>query len=268
MREIENLSLGIPHPYQDSGDQSVEVSIRRASPSRSFCRGRGLAKEVSRQWRDTLKLNALRSLNDTSLAGKLTYISSTIVAAPATFGLTAPQAASLEASAEVFATSIVDAEEARGAFQSAIEVKDNQRESSLELFGQLLNLMYAQPAVTPGAIASLTLDPRSTTKTPVVPSQPQDFLATPFADGTVKLSWKPGANKYGVVYEVEAADADESNWAVVATTTKSRITVAGFEAGTPKWFRVRATKNGQSSVYSFNSGIYIPIPGAPISLAA
>lgn len=215
-----------------------------------------------------MTLSELRQLSDATLGGKLIFISGQIVAAPTSFGLTVPQATSLADKADLFATALTDLEAARGSFDGAFEAKNNLRESALDLFGQLLSVMYAQPAVTPESIASLTLTPRSDTKSTIVPVQPVDFLATPFADGTVKLTWKPGANKYGVVYEVESADADESNWSVIASTTKTKLTLSGFAPGAPKWFRVRATKNGLSSVYSFHSGIYIPIPGAGFELAA
>ena len=125
--------------------------------------------------------------------------------------------------------------------------------------------MYATPSVSPSEIMTLGLEPRATTRTPIVPSTPQTPLATPFADGTVKITWSRGDNKYGVVYEIECSDADESNWAVCGTTTKQAITLSGFDPGVPKWFRIRATKNEEYSDYSFNTGIYIPVPGRALA---
>lgn len=215
-----------------------------------------------------MTLSELRDLNDATLGGKLTYIAGQIVLSPSTYGLTVPQGTQLSDIAELFATSLVDMEAARGVFDGAMEAKENLRESALEMFGQLLSVMYAQPAVTPEAISGLTLTPRSGVKVPITPVEPANLVATPSANGTVRLSWRPNGNKYGVIYEIEAADADESNWTVISTTTKTKITLSGFAPGTPKWFRVRATKNGLVSEFSFNAGIYIPIPGESMEAAA
>ncbi|HMS54182.1 MAG TPA: fibronectin type III domain-containing protein [Fimbriimonadaceae bacterium] len=213
-----------------------------------------------------MKLSQLGKLSDLELAADASAMAATISAAPATFGLTAPQAAEMSDIAELFNDSISAAEAARVAAESSSFDKDLNRETLLSIYSQYLNLMYATPSVTASEIMTLGLEPRSTTRTPLVPVTPEDVLATPFANGTVKITWSRGGNKYGVVYEVECSDADESNWAVCGTTTKQNITLAGFEPGVPKWFPFGATKNGAYSDYSFNSGIYIPVPG--LSLAA
>lgn len=213
-----------------------------------------------------MKLSQLAKLPDLDLAADATAIAASITASPTTFGLTALQATEMSDIAELFTDSIAAAEAARVAAESAAFDKDEQRDALLSIFSQYLNLMYATPGVTASEIMTLGLEPRSTSRTPVVPVTPLDVLATPFANGTVKINWNRGGNKYGVLFEIECSDADESNWAVCGTTTKQSITLSGFDPGVPKWFRVRATKNGEYSDYSFNSGIYIPVPG--LALAA
>lgn len=203
-----------------------------------------------------MKLSDLRNLSDSSLQSKLSFIANQVVSAPTQYGLTGPQGDDLAEIAALFSSALSEMEEVRGLFASAMESKENLREAALTRFGKLMNLMYAQPDVTPEAITSLTLRPRIKTKTPVVPIAPTHFSALPFSNGTVQLSWKPGGNKYGVVYEIEALDPDQENWTIIATTTKTRLTLSGFPAGSPKWFRVRATKNGRASSYSFKAGVY------------
>lgn len=215
-----------------------------------------------------MTLSDLRKLSDADLSNQCTFIATTISGSPSTYFLTAPQASSLEDAATLFATSVADLPAARATFETALETKDGLRASTLELFGQLLNLVYAQPAVTPEILTTLDLTPRSTSKTPVVPVTPTTLVALPNVDGTVKVSWKPNGNKYGVVYELEVSDMDESNWAVVASVTKKSVTLEGFEPGVPKFFRVRATKNGEESPWSLVEGIYLPQPGVSLSIAA
>lgn len=213
-----------------------------------------------------MKISQLPKLTDLELASDATAMAAQIAAAPSTFGLSAGQATEMVDIAELFTDSIAAAEAARVAAESATFDKELQREALLSIFSQYLNLMYATPSVSSSEIMTLGLEPRSTTRTPLVPTTPQDPLATPFANGTVKITWNRGDNKYGVVYEIECSDADESNWAVCATTTKQSVNLSGFDPGVPKWFRIRATKNGDYSDYSYNTGIYIPVPG--LALAA
>lgn len=213
-----------------------------------------------------MTLSQIGKLADTVLATEAGVITAQIVASPATYGLSLAQATEMADAATLFQEAIVAAENARNAAESATFDKDEQRQALVDVMSLYLNLMYATPSVTSAEIMTLGLEPRTTNKTPLIPSIPQSVLATPFADGTVKITWSRGENKYGMIYEVEVSDADESNWTVCATTTRQSVTLSGYEPGVPKWFRVRATKNGDYSDYSFNTGIYIPEPG--LSLAA
>ncbi len=213
-----------------------------------------------------MTLSELTRLSDFTLSGQLTYIAAKAVSDPTEYGFTAPQAASLESAAETFSSSLNDWNAAKGSYDEASEAKANQRQAAVEVFTQLLNLMYATPTVTPEAISSLSLTPRNGARSPIVPVTPTDFIATPFADGTVELKWNRNGNKYGVVFEVETAGADLSDWQIGLSTTRSKVRVSGFTPGVPAWFRVRATKNGVDSEFSFNSGIYIPAPGGSGSM--
>ena len=74
----------------------------------------------------------------------------------------------------------------------------------------------------------------------------------------MKLTWKPGGNKYHVVYVIEPSDADLANWTTVHSTTKTKVTLTNFPPGRAKWFRAHATKNDLSSTESFPASIYSP----------
>lgn len=210
----------------------------------------------------------LYTMADAALADKLTFIAGVITGAPTTFGLTALQATAMSDAAEAFAGQITDNEAAQAAAAIAMAAKNDGREEALSTFGTYLNLMYASPAVTDASILSLSLSPRATTRSTVVPQTPADFIVTPFSDGTVQFKWNKNGNPYGVVYVIEAAEADAAEWSVIENTTKTRITLSGFTPGTARWFRVKATKNGTSSLSTAMEGIYIPMPTSTLSLAA
>lgn len=215
-----------------------------------------------------MTIRDLYQLADSTLATKLTYMAGVVTATPSAFGLTAPQATAMSDAAETFTGLITDNEAARAAAEVAMAAKTDGREEALSTFATYLNLMYATPSVTDASIISLSLAPRSTNRTPAALATPADFVVTPFADGTVKFKWGKNGNAYGVTYVIEHADADAGNWTPVVSTTKTRITLSGYTPGTAAWFRVSATRNGDSSLPTAMEGIYLPAPGSSLQIAA
>lgn len=215
-----------------------------------------------------LNLSQLRQLGDAPLADLLNQMASSIAVGPAGFGLTAANATAMSNAAADFETALLDWNAARVAADSAIVTKNEQRETTLNTFTTYLNLMYATPTVPDATVASIGLAPRSDTRTTVIPQQPIDFVATPFADGTVKLTWGTNGNPYGVIYEIEKADINAADWSLVFSTTKKTIILSDAPPGVIQYFRVTATKNGTRSQPSFIEGIYLPQPGAQIQIAA
>lgn len=207
-----------------------------------------------------MTIRDLYQFSDVALANELEQLATKIATSPTTFGLTPTIATALSSMADTYSSAYTDYENARVSANSASFVKQTTRDEAVALFATYLNLMYASPTVTQEAITTLGFAPRSDQRKDIVPTIPQDLIATPFADGTVSFKWEPGENKYGVVYQLEVADADMTTWTVLLTTTKRSGTLAGFDPGTPRWFRVKATKGTRSSEYSFVAGIYIPMP--------
>ncbi len=205
-----------------------------------------------------MTIRDIQMLNDAQLADALTAMSATIVANPTILGLTAPQATALENAAELFDSQLQDWNASIVSHKASGQAKNAGRAAALELFSTYLNLVYASPAVTEAALASIGLSPRSDDRSPLKPQTPQDLLAVPYADGTIKLTWKKGGNKYGVFYQVQTAGADESDWTNLQVTTRANMTVSNVTPGEPRWFRVKAYKNGLESEFSYNAGVYIP----------
>lgn len=205
-----------------------------------------------------MTLRDIQALADAPLANRLISIAGSVVAGPTTFGLTAPQAAAMEAAAELFESQLADWDASIVSHEAASLAKNDSRAAALNTFSTFLNLVYATPTVTEATLASIGLSPRSDSRLPLKPQTPQDLLAVPFADGTVKLTWKKGDNKYGIFYQVQTAGADESDWANLQATTRQSMTVSGVTPGEPRWFRVKAYKNGLESEFSYNAGVYIP----------
>lgn len=195
-------------------------------------------------------------------------MAATITGAPATFGLSAPQAASMTNAAEILVDANLGVIAAKNALLTARNAQTEAHQTLISTFNTLLNLSYADPAVSDSTLNSIGLDSRTTTRTPIVPQQPQSLEVVPNADGTVAVSWEAGENKYGVVYELQAGSTDSTEWTTVASVTRRNVVLSGFAPGVTRWFRVRATKNGIASEFSFTEGIYVPAPGLGFQIAA
>lgn len=208
-----------------------------------------------------MTIKNLQQLSDAELADTLISVSQTVVANASSFGLSAPQAAAMEAAASTFESDLMDWNTARLAAEGASLSKNEGRENALEIFSAYLKMAYANPAVTPATMASIGFSPYSDTRTPLEAFVPRELVAVPYSDGTVRLSWKRGENKYGVTYLVETAEADATSWVLAKTVKKLSATLPGATPGVPRWYRVRAVTAESISEPCFPAGIYIPVPG-------
>lgn len=198
----------------------------------------------------------LYNLGDSALNQKAAYIAATVAASPADFGLSPAQAASMSVAASEFAVAIAELEAARAQLEVALAQKREAREATLSALSSGLNLMYATPGVQTEAIVSLSLSPRPSRHRRVTPQTPKGVVVKPFANGTATLAWERNGNPQGVVFLIESASEDAPNWTQIAVTTKTRITLEGVTPGVPRAFRVRATKNGDTSLPTFASWVY------------
>lgn len=215
-----------------------------------------------------MTLTAFRKLASDPLANTATAMAATISVTPANFGLSAGQATAMVDAADVLTSANADLLAAKNALLTAQNTMESARANLLDVFTSNLKLSYADPAVSDANLNSIGLNSRNTSRSDIIPQQPTDLLATPAVDGTVSLNWQPNGNKYSVVYEVQAADLDGTNWTTIAAVTRRNITVNGFAPGQIRWFRVRATKGSRASEYSLTAGIYLPAPGISFLQAA
>ncbi|HMS56480.1 MAG TPA: fibronectin type III domain-containing protein [Fimbriimonadaceae bacterium] len=202
-----------------------------------------------------MTIKDIQKLAEGPLADKLNQISTAITANPTRYALTAPIATELSTIAELYNDALIAQEAAKAAFATAVQEKLAQRDAALELFSQYLNVVYAAPTVDDSDIASLGLSPRSTSRTPIIPVEPLNLIATPTPTGTVTLEWDRNGNSYTVQFVIESKTA-ETDWEIVAMTTKAKHTLYNYVPGQQAWFRVYAQKNNENSVPSNVAVIY------------
>jgi hypothetical protein len=211
--------------------------------------------------------NEYNNMTDAQLQSLATQMDSILATGFASYGLTAPQAAALTAATTGFGGSLANVASKRAALAGAVQGKDANRGTLLENISGICVVIYNDPSVSDEKIADLGLQPRATTRTLHPPYTPQTLLATPYATGNVLLKWSRGQNLYGAVYIVETR-SETGDWEQVYSTTRTRITLTGYTPGIPAWFRIKATRNGQTSTPSNESPIYHEGGGMQLQLAA
>ena len=87
---------------------------------------------------------------------------------------------------------------------------------------------------------------------------PVDLVATPSVSGDATLGWKRNGAPGATSYVVETSE-DGLIWAFARVTTRMSVTLSGFKAGVPAWFRVTATRADLTSNPSSVASIYAPI---------
>ena len=162
------------------------------------------------------------------------------------FGVPQAQQDALSTRTGRLATLNADVEEARALLRQVVTDREGARKLAAEAASGIANMVYANPAVTPGMIASLGLQPRSTSRTKVVPETPLRLTATPQPTGAILLEWDRNGNAPGVNFLVEAK-LGAGEWGLAQDTTATRVLLAGFAAGAPVVFRVSASKNKTTS---------------------
>lgn len=202
-----------------------------------------------------MTLKDLYRLSEAALADKLTFITSVISANPTAYTLSAPIAAAMADSADLYVTALTDQESAQAAFSSAVLTKTEMRDAALSTIAAYLNVIYSSPAVDDTSITALGLAPRSTSRTPITPQQPLGLIAVPSPTGQCELSWSRNGNPYSVQFVVETR-VEAGDWTVAGITSKAKVNLTGFVPGETTYFRVYAQKNDENSVPSNIAVIY------------
>jgi hypothetical protein len=172
------------------------------------------------------------------------------------YGVPAAQTTALTAANTALGSAITTKQAARDASKAATQQALTARTSILEALSAIGATIYNNPDVTNQMIAEAGYAVHDTAPTKHFPSQPSSLIATPDASGTVLLGWDGGSNVYGTSFVIEGRASESDPWTFVTTTTRQRVSVAGFTPGQTYWFRVSASHNGQNSTASMPVAIW------------
>ena len=180
------------------------------------------------------------------------------------FGISDLQVAALTSGGTGLNGAILAQKAAIVAERQATQQKAVSRKGLVDALSSAAATAYASTA-TDTQLASLGLPPRRTgTSRPKASVQPTALLAVPNANGTVKLSWARGDNRYGMTFLLETS-GDGVEWSFLRSTQRVSETVAGFAPGTAAWFRVTAATSTTTSLPSAPVAVYAPA-SAPVQL--
>lgn len=212
--------------------------------------------------------NTWHKESDTQFLITVGQFISTVGAVPTTYGLTAANFVTLANYEEQFDDSVAGVAAAKAAAKAATQTRDADRKTLADFFGQLVNAIYANPAVTDAMIADAGLQPRDKTRTKPTAYTPTNFNAAPDAGGNVTFTWDANGNSKNTLYVIETQSPGDEAWTILASTTKRRVTFYGFAPGVEKWFRVSAQRSSGASTPSFPAVIYGVAGGPALQVAA
>ncbi|MCE9559195.1 MAG: fibronectin type III domain-containing protein [Armatimonadetes bacterium] len=173
-----------------------------------------------------------------------------------TLGLSAAQVAELQAKAVAFESEWHAVAAKKAELASAVSSKNEVREAFETLVRNYAAQWRGTADLDDSLLATLFLAPHTTPRTKSQPTQPMALIATPDAQGTVKLRWQINGNIPRTVYVIEMNLSDGRGWTMVGTTTAKKYTHLGNPVAQPALFRIVATRRGLRSAPSDSSAVF------------
>ncbi len=200
--------------------------------------------------------NAYRKLTDSALNTTIGATTSILIENYLQYGVSEAEVEQLDALNFDLATNISVQATLEAAKLAGTQAKLDSRELVIDAAYNLIDKIYANPAVDDEALLKANLAPRPTHSSAKPLQQVTGLLATASANGDVLLKWNRSGNTPTVTFVVEAQSAPSGPFNFAVSTTRTRITLSGYEPGQTVTFRVRATRTSASSAPSNLATIY------------
>lgn len=186
-----------------------------------------------------------------------TGVTTVITGVPNAYGVTQAQITALTTGDTDLNTAINGQASARNAAKAATQTKATKRKAVVTALTAISDTVYPNPLVTDQMLAAIGFAPRPTHGSPRIPLIPTNLVATPVANGTVRLKWDRAGNAPTVVFVIETSP-NGTAWSFLRSTTRLSYVAPGFPPGQPAWFRVSATTSTTSSLPSLPVSVYAP----------
>jgi hypothetical protein len=194
-------------------------------------------------------------MNDAEMLEWLNNIITVAGVAPANYGLTADQITDLTAKRDLLQTRMSWRATAEDAVRSAVTAQRESRTNADTLVSFINMSVKINPDVSPARKDAIGIFMR---KPPVrtAPTRPENLQANGFEDDRVVLRWDRAANKPNTQFIVECKKEGETEFAYLATTTRSKYVHLNAAPGDRCVFRVRAQRDDMESTYSNEASVY------------
>ena len=143
--------------------------------------------------------------------------------------------------------------------KAATQQKLASKAATVASLNAIAGIVYHRSDVSDEMLAAIGFAPRrSVVPRPLAALPVTELLAQPYADGSVKLSWKRGSgNPYGTMFLIESSE-DGAAWTILGSTKRASATVEGYAPGVTAWFRITATTSTSATRPSAAVAIYGP----------
>lgn len=180
----------------------------------------------------------------------------TVALESSSLGLTPAQVTGLSTTFDNFDTAYTDLETQKATLESAVSVKDSTKASFEALVRRYAKQFRGNVTVPDALLELLNVAPHTVKPSNTSPTQPLSLVADTNQVDQVFLSWNRNGNIQGTTFWIQAKTGAATVWTTVDTTTKSKITLNGYPAGTAAWFRVIAVRRGLHSAPTPPESIY------------
>lgn len=207
--------------------------------------------------------NRLARIPATKLIAKARRFAEVASAQPTRFDLPKATLDRIDSTAEAVQAAVAEALLAQSAHRAAVQKRREAERACVEALAFGARLVYAAPYLEAADIAALGLSPHATARRHIRPQTPIGLTSTVDRNGMIRLRWDRSGNADTVSFVVESCQSS-GDWRFAGATTKTTWTQGGGLSGTPTIFRVRASKNGETTIPSNETSIYAaqPLPAA------
>jgi hypothetical protein len=175
------------------------------------------------------------------------------------------QLAAVNAQNTAFATAMDDLEEAKLAYQNAVQAKDSARKSSVALARAYAKQIKGTPGVTPAIQSDFGILSNSTVGPVVVVS---GLNITGCDDGVNMLKWDRTGNANGTMFLIESSLNGQTGWELVDVTTKVTYDHIDQIPGQRQFYRIRSKRGNTTSQACPPEVVYANGGEGGLSLAA
>jgi hypothetical protein len=145
---------------------------------------------------------------------------------------------------------------AQNAAEAATGSKNESRKAFERNIRTIAGIIQANPDIPNSLREILELPVHDTTHSVVNPQTPEALQAYGTDEGVNHLDWKPGENKSGTMYVIEAKIGDELSFSMIDVVTKTKYDHKEQTPGVRISYRVRAKRGEKLSEHSNTATVY------------